>query len=162
QARRRVADALAAAGLVETISFPFVDEQANALYGSASGDGAPAVRIANALDQTAPFLRRSLIPGLVATAHRNLARGGTDLSLFETGAVFLPEDGVTYGTDFNPPRAARPSDDDLDRIHASIPPQPRHVAVLFAGDVSPKQPGRPAEAAGLASALDAVRVIGAA
>ena len=86
----------------------------------------------------------------------------TDLSLFETGAVFLPEDGVTYGTDFNPPRAARPSDDDLDRIHASIPPQPRHVAVLFAGDVAPKQPGRPAEAAGLASALDAVRVIGAA
>lgn len=162
QARRRVADALAAAGLVETISFPFVDEQANALYGSASGEGAPAVRILNALDQTAPFLRRSLIPGLVATAHRNLARGVTDLSLFETGAVFLPDDGVTYGTDFNPQRAVRPSDDDLDRIHASIPPQPRHVAVLFAGDIAPKQPGRPAEAAGLASALDAIRVIGTA
>src|SRR5699024_10056595 len=131
-------------------------------YGSASGDDAPAVRIANALDQTAPFLRRSLIPGLVATAHRNLARGVTDLSLFETGAVFLPDGGVTYGTDVNPPRAERPSNADLERIHASIPPQPRHVAVLFAGDIAAKQPGRPAEAAGLVAALDAVRVVGAA
>ncbi|WP_110590373.1 phenylalanine--tRNA ligase subunit beta [Microbacterium suaedae] len=160
QARRRVADALAATGLVETLSFPFVGQQANELYGSASGGPAPAVRLANALDQTAPFLRRSLVPGLVQTAHRNLSRGTTDLSLFEIGNVFLPEEGVVYGTDGNPPRAARPSDAVLDEIHRSIPPQPRHVAMLFAGDVAPKQPGRAAEPAGLEVALDAVRTVG--
>ena len=159
-ARRRVADALAATGLVETIAFPFVSEQVNDLHGSADGSRQPAVRLANALDQTAPFLRRSLIPGLLQTAHRNLARGTTDLSLFEVGTVFLPEPGVTYGTDYNPPRAERPSDEVLDELFESIPPQPRHVAMLFAGDVAPKQPGRGAEAAGLESALDAVRAIG--
>lgn len=159
-ARRRVADALAATGLVEAIAFPFVSEKANELFGSASGEPAPAMRLVNALDQTAPFLRRSLVPGLVAIAHRNLSRGANDLSLFEIGSVFLPEQGVTYGTDFNPPRAVRPTDDQLAQIQASIPPQPRYAALLFAGDISAKQPGRPAEAAGLSSALDAVRTIG--
>src|SRR5690606_27382066 len=115
--------------------FPFVSEQVNDLHGSADGSRQPAVRLANALDQTAPFLRRSLIPGLLQTAHRNLARGTTDLSLFEVGTVFLPEPGVTYGTDYNPPRAERPSDEVLDELFESIPPQPRHVAMLFAGDV---------------------------
>ncbi|WP_156760390.1 phenylalanine--tRNA ligase subunit beta [Microbacterium karelineae] len=160
QARRRVADALAATGLVETISFPFVGREANDLHGSASGEPAPAMRLANALDQTAPFLRRSLVPGLVQTAHRNLSRGTTDLSLFEVGSVFLPESGVVYGTERNPPRAERPSDAVLDEIHRSIPPQPRHVAMLFAGDIAPKQPGRAAEPAGLEVALDAVRTVG--
>lgn len=159
-ARRRVADALAATGLVETIAFPFVGEQENTLHGSASGGPVAAIRLANALDQTAPFLRRSLIPGLIATAHRNLARGTSDLSLFEAGSVFLPEEGVDYGTDFNLPRAVHPTADQLAQIHASIPPQPRYVGVLFAGDIAPKQPGRAAESAGLSSALDAVRAIG--
>jgi len=159
-ARRRVADALAAAGLVETIAFPFVSEDANTLYGSASGEKVAMVRLANALDQTAPYMRRSLIPGLVATAHRNLSRGTTDLSLFELGSVFLPEEGISYGTDTNYPRAQRPSDAEIAEIHASIPPQPRYVAMLFAGDIAPKQPGRAAEAAGLDAALDAVRTVG--
>ncbi|MGI6879932.1 phenylalanine--tRNA ligase subunit beta [Microbacterium sp. gxy059] len=159
-ARRRVADALAASGLVETIAFPFVNQQANDLHGSASGEEVPSVRLANPLDQTAPLLRRSLLPGLLQTAHRNLSRGTTDLALFELGTVFLPEAGVTYGTEENPPRAERPSDAQLDEIRRSIPPQPRHAAVLFAGDIAPKQPGRAAERAGLESALDAVRTIG--
>lgn len=159
-ARRRIADVLAATGLVETVTFPFVGEKVNTLHGSASGEPAAAIRIANALDQTAPFLRRSLIPGLVATAHRNLARGTSDLSIFEIGSVFLPEEGVAYGTDFNLPRAVRPTDEQLAQIHAAIPPQPRYAGVLFAGDIAPKQPGRAAEAAGLSSALDAVRAIG--
>ncbi|WP_029150682.1 phenylalanine--tRNA ligase subunit beta [Microbacterium indicum] len=158
-ARRQVADALAASGLVEVQAFPFVNEEENTLHATASGEKVPAIRLQNALDQTVPFLRRSLIPGLVRTAHRNLARGATNLSLFEIGNVFLPEPGVAYGTDFNLPRAVHPTPEQLEALYASIPPQPRHVALLFAGDVVEKQPGRAAEAAGLGVALDAVRVI---
>lgn len=160
QARRRVANGLAAAGLVETPSFPFTTEAHNDLHGSASGDRLPSVKLANPLDGQTQFLRRTLIPGLLQTAHRNLARGTTALSLFETGAVFLPEPGVTYGTDDVPPLGVRPSDETIAQLDAAIPPQPRHVAMLFAGDIAPKQPGRPAESAGLSSALDAVRTIG--
>lgn len=103
QGRRRVADALAAAGLVETPSFPFTTEAQNDLHGSASGERLPSIRLANPLDGQAPYLRRSLIPGLLQTAHRNISRGLTDLAIFETGVVFLPEPGVQYGTDEVPP-----------------------------------------------------------
>jgi phenylalanyl-tRNA synthetase beta chain len=162
QGRRRVANALAAAGFVETPSFPFTSEEQNDLHGSPSGEHLPSVRLANALDGQAPFLRRSLIPGLLQTAHRNVARGHTDLALFEVGTVFLPKPGVEYGTTTIPPLAVRPDADTLARLDASIPPQPRHVALLLTGAVAPKQPGRDAEAAGLGVALDAVRLVGAA
>ncbi|MGL3151197.1 phenylalanine--tRNA ligase subunit beta [Microbacterium sp. A82] len=159
QGRRRVANALAAAGLVETPAFPFTTEQQNHLHGSASGEHLPSIRMANPLDGQSPFLRRSLVPGLLQIAHRNIARGLTDLAIFETGLVFLPEPGVVYGTDEVPPLGVRPSDETLAALNASIPPQHRHVAALFTGNVSARQPGRDAEPAGLSDALDAVRVI---
>jgi phenylalanyl-tRNA synthetase beta chain len=162
QGRRRVSNALAAAGYVETPSFPFTTDDQNDLHGSASGAHLPSVKLANPLDGQAPFLRRSLIPGLLRVAHRNAARGFTDLALFETGAVFLPEPGVAYGTDFVPPLAVRPDAATLTALDASIPPQHRHVAVLLTGSIAPKQPGLAAEAAGVADALDAVRTIAAA
>lgn len=159
QGRRRVSNALAAAGLVETPAFPFTTEAHNDLHGSASGAHLPSIKLANPLDGQAPFLRRSLIPGLLQIAHRNIARGLTDLAIFETGVVFLPEPGVVYGTDDVPPLGQRPSEEKLAELNASIPPQRRHVAALFTGNVTARQPGRAAEAAGLSDALDAVRVI---
>jgi phenylalanyl-tRNA synthetase beta chain len=162
QGRRRVADALAAAGLVETPSFPFTTDVQNDLHGSASGEHLPSIRLANPLDGQAPYLRRSLIPGLLQTAHRNISRGRTDLAIFETGVVFLPEQGVEYGTEEVPPLGERPSDETLAALNASIPPQNRFISALLTGHVAPRQPGRPAEAAGLVEALDAVRVIAAA
>ncbi len=160
--RRRVSNTLAAAGFVETPSFPFTSEAANALHGSASGEKIAGIRLANALDGQAPFLRRSLIPGLLAVAHRNQSRGLTDLALFESGSVFLPEADVRYGTDEVPPLGIRPSDEVIAQLNASIPPQPRHVAILLTGQRVAKQPGRAAEAHDLVDALDAVRAVGVA
>jgi phenylalanyl-tRNA synthetase beta chain len=162
QGRRRVANALAAAGFTETPSFGFTTEEQNDLHGSASGDHLPSVKLANPLDGQAPYLRRSLVPGLLQVAHRNLSRGFTDLALFETGSVFLPEPGVRYGTPFVPPLAVRPDAATLAELDASIPPQHRHIAVLLTGDVVSKQPGTAPVAAGLVDALDAVRTIAAA
>ncbi|KQP68926.1 MULTISPECIES: phenylalanine--tRNA ligase subunit beta [Microbacterium] len=162
QGRRRVANALAAAGFVETPSFGFTTEEQNDLHGSASGDHLPSVKLANPLDGQAPFLRRSLVPGLLQVAHRNVSRGFTDLSLFETGVVFLPTAGVQYGTSFVPPLAVRPDAATLAELDASIPPQHRHVAVLLAGSLVAKQPGIAPVTADLADALDAVRTIAAA
>jgi phenylalanyl-tRNA synthetase beta chain len=160
--RRRVSNALAAAGYVETPSFPFTTEEHNDLHGSASGEHVPSMRLANPLDGQAPFLRRSLIPGLLQVAHRNVSRGLTDLALFEAGAVFVPEPGVVYGTDDVPPLAVRPDAATLVALDASIPPQHRSIAVLLAGARIAKQPGQPAAAAELADALDAVRILASA
>ncbi|QNO36575.1 phenylalanine--tRNA ligase subunit beta [Protaetiibacter sp. SSC-01] len=156
RARRRVAQTLAAAGSTEVLAYPFVSDAVAERY----EPGAASVRLANALDQQVSLLRRTLLPGLVETAHRNLSRGLTDLALFEIGTVFLPEAGVEYGTDFIPVGAERPGDDTLERLGAGIPPQSRHVGGLFLGDVVPKQPGEAPVAAGLPDALDAVRQVG--
>jgi phenylalanyl-tRNA synthetase beta chain len=160
--RRRVANALAAAGFVETLSFGFTTEAQNDLHGSASGAHLPSVTLANPLDGQAPSLRRSLVPGLLQVAHRNVARGMTDLALFETGTVFLPEPGVAYGTETVPAPAERPDAATLAALDAAIPPQPRHVAVLLTGNRVAKQPGQGAEVFDLADTIDAVRVLAAA
>ncbi len=162
QGRRRVANALAAGGFVETPSFGFATEQQNDLHGSASGEHLPSVRLANPLDGQAPFLRRSLVSSLLQVAHRNLSRGLTDVALFESGTVFLPEPGVRYGTATVPAAATRPDAQTLAQLDASIPPQPRHVAVLLTGNRIAKQPGEAPSAFDVADGIDAVRLIAAA
>ncbi|TXK19864.1 phenylalanine--tRNA ligase subunit beta [Homoserinibacter sp. GY 40078] len=154
-ARRRVAQTLAAAGATEVLSYPFVSDAVAERF----EPGAASVRLANALDATVSLLRRTLLPGLVDIAHRNLSRGLTDLALVEIGAVFRPESGVTYGTDGIPVGAARPGDQTIAELNASIPPQERHVAGLFLGDALAKQPGSAAVPAGIADALDAVQQV---
>lgn len=157
--RRGVADALAAAGSTEVLAFPFVTDVENAVYGSVDGSPVTSVKLANALDASTPYLRRSLLPGLIGVARRNLSRGLTDLDVFELGLVFLPDAGREYGTRELPIGWERPTEAVLDELNAGIPAQPRHAAVLLAGDLQPKQPGRAAEPAGIADALDAVRRI---
>ncbi|MEP6843554.1 MAG: phenylalanine--tRNA ligase subunit beta [Pseudolysinimonas sp.] len=152
-ARRRAAATLAAAGATEVLAYPFSSAAMVALF----DPDAPAVQLANPLDLQFGLLRRSVLPGLIDIARRNLSRGMTDLALFEIGTVFLPEPSVVYGTDSIPVGAARPDDATLEKLNASIPPQSWHVGALFLGDALAKQPGTAAVAAGLTDALDVVR-----
>ena len=48
----------------------------------------PAVRVANPLDAEKPFLRRSLLPGLLGALAYNAGRRQPDVRLFEVGVVF--------------------------------------------------------------------------
>lgn len=161
--RRAAADALAAAGAVEVLAYPFVTREQNDAFGTPdAGEPVPAVKVANALDAHVPYLRTSLLPGLIQVAHRNLSRGLTDLAFFEQGLVFRPEPGVEYGTRELPRGGARPDGEQLAALDAGIPPQPRHVAGLFLGSAVDKQPGQPAVVAGLADALAAVQQLAAA
>ncbi|MCU1552509.1 MAG: phenylalanine--tRNA ligase subunit beta [Glaciihabitans sp.] len=155
--RRSVSNALAAAGTTEVLSYPFLSRKQIDEF----SDG-QAIALANPLDAEAPFLRKSLLPGLLEIARRNLSRGLTDLALFEVGVVFLPEDGVTYGSGPLPVGDARPSDGKLAELNGGIPPQPWHVAAVFTGDAVAKQPGLGAVPAGIADALSAVDQVAAA
>ncbi len=156
--RRRAANALAGAGLVEVQNYPFVKQADNDVFGAAAaGQGVPSVRVANPLDGEVPVLRRALLPGLIAAAQRNHSRGFTNLSLFEVGCVFEPHSGL--GTDFMPPLAARPAEDVLVQLNASLPHQPRRAALLLTGDAVLKQPGEGARQFDWADALDAVRAL---
>ncbi|MDM4762528.1 phenylalanine--tRNA ligase subunit beta [Galbitalea sp. SE-J8] len=160
--RRQVAASLAAAGLTEVLTDPFATDAQAQLFADPAGATVPTVVIANPLDATAANIRTSLVPGLIATAHRNLARGLGDLALFEVGSVARPEAGAEYGVAGALPDAmSRPSGDELAALFASVPPQPRLVSALFVGDTVPRQPGLAAVPAGIADALDAARVVAA-
>ncbi|MEP6481202.1 MAG: phenylalanine--tRNA ligase subunit beta [Rhodoglobus sp.] len=159
--RRSTANGLAAAGLTEVLAYPFVSQASNDLFGSPVAGKVPAIKLANPLDPDAAFLRTSLWPGLIAIARRNLSRGLTDLALYELGTVVQPVAGTAYGSAALPVGNARPSEEVLDALRASIPAQPWHVGALFLGDTVTKQPGQPAISGGLADALDAARQVAA-
>ncbi len=129
---RRVAADLAAAGLTEVLSFPFVGTtDFDALGLSGEDTRRFAAQLVNPLDADRPALRTTLLPGLLDTVTRNISRGARDLAFFEIGQVFLPRPDAPL-----PPRTAvdhRPLDEELDQLDASLPAQPQHVAVLLAG-----------------------------
>lgn len=160
--RRAVADQLAAVGRTEVLAYPFVDQARNSLFGSPDSSAAPAMRIANPLDGHAPWLRTSLLPGLIDIARRNLSRGLTDLDLFEIGVVFRPESARRYGSDRLPVGDARPTDHDFVSLTDGIPDQPRMVAGLALGSAVGRQVGSARVAASVSDAVTAVRQVAAA
>lgn len=159
QLRRRTAQLLADLGLSEVLAYPFVSQESNTLFGSAEGVPLESVKVANPLDVSASYLRRTLIPGLLQIAKRNLSRGLANLALFELGAVFLPEQGVSYAIAALPPGAARPTQSEQDALAASLPAQPWHIAALFVGDIHDKQPGQDAVAASISEGIQTVRLL---
>jgi phenylalanyl-tRNA synthetase beta chain len=158
--RRSLSNALAAGGATEIISYPFESRAQIDEFGGAAGGEVAAVRLANPLDGATPYLRTTLIPGIVEIARRNLSRGLTNLALFEVGVVFEPATGVKYGSGPLPLGPAHPGEERLGELNASIPPQPWHVATLFLGDSIDKQPGLASTASGLSDALASVEQIG--
>jgi len=130
--RRSVARTLAEHGLVETLSYPFVGEDdLDALGVPADDPRRRAVRLRNPISEAQPLLRTDLMVTLLATARRNVARGDQDVALFELGLVTLPRQGAPAAPAL--PGGRRPSDDELAALHASVPPQPRHVAAVLTG-----------------------------
>ncbi len=153
--RRAVADALAASGFTEVLAYPFVSLADVALT---DGD-APSVALANPFDSDQAQLRRSLLPGLTRVAHRNIARGLTDLAVFEIGHVFQPETGRAYGVDAVPGIQARPEARVLEALEHSIPNQPWYLAALLVGDRRPRGIGQAPEQGGVADALAAAHLV---
>jgi phenylalanyl-tRNA synthetase beta chain len=85
QIRERTARrTLAALGYNECVTYSFIDAKAAALFGG----GTDAVRVENPISSEMTHLRPDLLPGLLAAAARNQARGYMDLSLFEIGPAF--------------------------------------------------------------------------
>ncbi len=152
--QRRIAQSLAAGGLTEVLSYPFVSEADNKLFNESSGRG---VKIQNAIDSAEDQMRTSLLPGLLAVAHRNHSRGLTSIRIFETGLVFIPK--AEEGTEDIPLGGILPSPEIISELINSTPEQPWHVGGLFIGEVTPPSPGLAAVATDVRDALDAVGLV---
>ncbi len=133
--RRRVGRTLAASGLVEVLSYPFIGRQDLEALGIPADDPrCELVDLANPLSDEAPSMRTTLLAGLVTSARRNLSRGAAEVALYEVGLVFR---GSGTGSSVEPPRpsvAGRPSDAEVAALEALLPEQPRHAAGILAGE----------------------------
>lgn len=157
QARKRVADALAATGLTEVLAYPFVSQADNELWGAPEpGVPVPSVKLANPISEAQGMLRVSLLPGLLEVLRRNTSRGFRDLALYEVGRVFRP--GEQLGSAGIPPLGAHPGRAVLDEIEAGIPAQPRHLAAVLAGRDAAQGPWTAPRAFDWQDALDAARL----
>jgi phenylalanyl-tRNA synthetase beta chain len=81
---RRARRALAARGMVEAVTWSFIDQSEAEHFGG----GAEALQLANPISSEMTTMRPGLLPGLLAAAHRNHNRGFADISLFEVGQAY--------------------------------------------------------------------------
>jgi phenylalanyl-tRNA synthetase beta chain len=154
--RRRAGLALAGAGYVEVLTYPFVGTADWDALGLDAGDRRrETVRVANPLSEEEPELRTTLLPGLLKALARNVGRGISDVALFEQAPVYLPTPGAGAAPILGVGR--RPTAGEWEALQAAIPDQPMHTALVFAGDREPAGwwgRGRPAS---WADAVESVR-----
>ncbi len=155
---RSVSRALAEAGYVEVMSYPFVAADiADVLGLSADDPRRSACRLRNPLDAAEPQLRTTLLPGLLRALGRNVARGQRDVALFETGLVYLQEPNLPGAPALGVDR--RPGDSEIEQLYAAVPHQPRHVSAVLAGDRARGGWWGPGEPASWADAVEAARTV---
>ncbi|MGW0366003.1 phenylalanine--tRNA ligase subunit beta [Streptomyces sp. NPDC002990] len=132
QLHRRVGRALAGAGYVEALSYPFLGEQVfDQLQLPAEDEARRVVKLVNPISEEEPALRTTLLPGLLGALRRNDSRGSHDLALFETGSVFRAAEQP--GVAVRLPVDRRPTDEEIATLNAALPAQPRYAAVVLAG-----------------------------
>ncbi|MET7600738.1 phenylalanine--tRNA ligase subunit beta [Streptomyces sp. NPDC004082] len=155
---RRFGRALAGAGYVEALNYPFLGEHVFDQLGLEADDPKRrVVKLANPLSDEEPALRTTLLPGLLAALRRNDGRGSHDLALFETGLVFQPREEQRIAVRL--PVDRRPTDEEIASLTAALPVQPRHAAVVLAGAREQAGwwgKGRPAD---WADAIEAARTL---
>ncbi|MCL2543050.1 MAG: phenylalanine--tRNA ligase subunit beta [Nocardioidaceae bacterium] len=132
QLRRRIGRALAGAGCVEVVSFPFVGPATFDQLGLPADDPRrDTVALANPISSEEPSYTTTLLPGVLKASARNLGRGASGVALFETGTVAFPQGDTAapiYGVE------GRPDDAQLAALLDALPRQPQHLAVVLAGE----------------------------
>jgi phenylalanyl-tRNA synthetase beta chain len=91
--RRRAEDALAGAGLQEAVTVTLVDQALVDAYLGADDPRRAMVGLANPLSAEHAFMRRTLVPSLLAAARHNRAAGREDTALYEVAHLYHPPAG---------------------------------------------------------------------
>jgi len=83
--RSRTRRRLASFGMVEAVMYSFINDKTAHLFGG----GDDALNLINPISSDLDVMRPSQLPGLIEAAGRNVARGTSDMGLFEIGPVFF-------------------------------------------------------------------------
>lgn len=156
--RRSVARALAEAGFVETLSYPFVGTAEYDALGLPDGDPRRAsLRLVNPMADDKPLMRSNLLVTLLETVRRNVSRGLSDLAVYEIGLVTRPAADAPAAPTL--PGGVRPTDEQLAALAAAVPEQPRRVAGVLTGKRELAGWWGEGRTAGWADALAAARLV---
>lgn len=135
--RRTIAQTLANSGHIEVLAYPFVGtSELDDLLVAADDERRQLVQLANPISDEQPYMRTTMLPGLLQILKRNLGRGNDDNILFEIGATYRWPVGhhLARGADVvRPSVTSRPSSDDQVALQASLPIQQRHLAIVMSG-----------------------------
>ncbi len=156
--RRTVARALAEAGYVEVLPFPFVSPAVWDSLGLGPDDSRRrTVSLLNPLESERSELATTLLPSMLDVLVRNVSRGSRDIALFHIGQVVLPKAQQVPVPEVGV--AGRPRDAELASLHAALPQQPTHVAVILAGNRERAGWWGPGVPAGWADAVRAAEIV---
>lgn len=129
----RISRALAFGGAVEIRNYPFISSSVLDALGLPEGARERRlVRLVNPISDEEPYLRTTLLPGLLSAAHRNVSRGLADVAVFEVGRVFVGLTDVEVGAPIlrvdRPPTPAERA-----ALDARLPEQPWRAGVVLTG-----------------------------
>ncbi len=91
--RERIGDVMRACGLNETMTYAFGDPRDPERCCMPFAEGELPVELLNPMSTEQAVLRRSLLPGLLASVSYNQRRGVSDVHLYEMGSVFWTSEG---------------------------------------------------------------------
>src|SRR5262249_8418638 len=157
--RRAVGHTLAGAGYVEVLSQPFGSAaDYDRLQLPADDARRQAPRVVNPLSEDEPFLRTTLLPGLLRVLARNAGRGCGAVPRQELGRVFRCGPGAegvapTLPVDHGPTAA------EVAELDAALPAQPLRVGVVLAGEREASGWWGPGRAVGWQDAIEAAREV---
>ncbi|KNX37358.1 phenylalanine--tRNA ligase subunit beta [Luteipulveratus halotolerans] len=130
--RRMIANLLAAQGLSEVLTYPFVGEGIFDQLGYPADDPRrETVRLVNPLSDEQPLMRTSVLSTLLDTVRRNVARGAKDVAVFELGLVVDGPQGCAPTHDVG----QYPGRDGVQAVRDAVPEQPRRLGLALTGEI---------------------------
>ncbi|CRK56288.1 Phenylalanyl-tRNA synthetase beta chain [Alloactinosynnema sp. L-07] len=156
--QRTVSRALAEAGYVEVLPFPFIAKSVWDAFALPEDDiRRRTVSLLNPLEADRAEMATTLLPGMLDILSRNVSRGARDVAIYHVGQVVLPRTEQVpmpeVGVD------GRPTDEEIAVLNATLPIQPTHVAVILAGNRERAGWWGKGEPANWADAVQAARTV---
>lgn len=154
--RRAIGHALAYNGYAEILPSPFIPNDTFDTWGLAADDERrQAVTVRNPLEADRGILGTTLLPSMLDSLARNVARGLGDVALFGIQQVSFARDDISP----MPSVKQRPSDEVLQELRESLPYQPLHAATVGTGDIEFEGPWGKGRTYSYADAIESARVV---
>ncbi|MGP6174885.1 phenylalanine--tRNA ligase subunit beta [Corynebacterium sp. A21] len=154
--RRALGHALAYNGYAEILPTPFIADDTFDVWGLAADDERrKVVKVQNPLESDHSILGTTLLPSMLDSLGRNVARGLKDVTLFGLQQVSFDR-GATSPM---PSVAQRPDDATVTELLATLPVQPLYVATVGTGDLELAGPGGQSRAYTFADAIESARIV---